>query len=105
MAAGRRISHHRRSRWLRETAQRLETTTGRVDPAADRRRQADRERQRRRRQLARAGYRVAIVEVGPQEEELLRSLNCLHPWNDADNSRALGVAVKLLLTQLVAKST
>jgi hypothetical protein len=79
-----------------------------ADPAAEAKRRAKRKaarlRQRKRRLRAKAHYRVATVEVSPDEEQYLRDVGVLMPWHEVDNSKVLGTAIKLLLAELVAKS-
>jgi hypothetical protein len=105
---------HRKQRgaWLRQVASRIETGTPAgdavADPAAEAKRRAKRKaarlRQRKRRLRAKAHYRVATVEVSPDEEQYLRDVGVLMPWHEVDNSKVLGTAIKLLLAELVAKS-
>jgi hypothetical protein len=66
------VPRRRRGGWLRRLAAAAENKNGKpadADPAVEARRRRDRERQRRRRKREKAHFRLAVVEIGPPEEE------------------------------------
>jgi hypothetical protein len=105
LGAAKRVPRRQRGHWLESVAKQLEgAVTGGVErQSTARRRKADRERQQRRRQRREAGFRVAELDLSPAEQDYLRALNLLQDWSDPKDRKAMGFAVKLLLTQLVAK--
>lgn len=84
--AGRDIPYAQREEWLADIAGKLEPKPSTV---------AVRECRAR----ARAGIRKVLVEVGPDDEELLRLMGVLPDW-DADDRRGIGAAVQRLLALL-----
>jgi hypothetical protein len=103
------VPRRRRGLWLRRLAERAENgepaQDAAVPPCVAAYRKRERLRQRKRRKLARAGFRIARVPIGPREEQFLRDAECLRDWDEAQDADALGNAVRILFEQLLAKST